>query len=76
MRQSRLDESISDGKYGGSRGMGQSNFVHKEQAGQVPILRVPSPIEIVEERETIRTVHGMTTKHRDGQTGRVDEIDN
>ena len=47
---------------------GRAIVFPKEQAGQVPGLRV-SPIGVVEEREKIRIIHDMTFEHRDGEEG-------
>ena len=47
---------------------GRAIVFPKEQAGQIPGLRV-SPIGVVEEREKIRVIHDMTFEHKDGRGG-------
>ena len=45
---------------------GQTIVFSKEQAGQVPGLRVP-PVKVVQEREKLRLIHFITSEHRNGQ---------
>ena len=54
------DKAVAD--VAGSRAIG----FPKEQAGQVPGLRV-SPVGVIEERENIQIIHDMTVEHRSGQ---------
>ena len=51
---------------------GRAIFYPKEQAGQVPGLRV-SPTGVGEERESITIIHDMTFEHR--ARGGVGECD-